>query len=296
MKYLSYDGLSHLKLLLKNALSKKSDTGHKHTKSEITDYTDYELPTASAETLGGVKVGAGLVVNEGVLSATGGGTADAVDWSNVTNKPTNVSSFSNDAGYITTADIPSEYITETELNSAISTKANTSDIPTNVGELSNDAGYITVAGIPSEYITETELDDKNYVSVEDLETMVKDGGIVEWEDVVNKPTVPTNNNQLTNGAGYQTASDVEAIVNSKVSSVMNYKGTVANYSDLPSNAALGDTYNITNAGDNNKAGDNLTWNGSSWDNLGGVVDLSGYVENTDLQEITNEEIEAIWNS
>lgn len=33
----------------------------------------YTLPTASAETLGGVKVGSGLSINEGVLSAEGGG-------------------------------------------------------------------------------------------------------------------------------------------------------------------------------------------------------------------------------
>ena len=43
MKYLSYDGLSHLKLLLKNALNNKSNTGHTHTKSEITDYENYSL-------------------------------------------------------------------------------------------------------------------------------------------------------------------------------------------------------------------------------------------------------------
>lgn len=34
--------------------------------------TPYSLPTASAETLGGVKVGSGLSIADGVLSATGG--------------------------------------------------------------------------------------------------------------------------------------------------------------------------------------------------------------------------------
>ena len=33
----------------------------------------YELPTASAETLGGIKVGSGLTITDGVLSASGGG-------------------------------------------------------------------------------------------------------------------------------------------------------------------------------------------------------------------------------
>nr|DAH59659.1 MAG TPA: hypothetical protein [Caudoviricetes sp.] len=43
----------------------------------------YELPVASATALGGVKVGSGLSITNGVLSATGGGTADSVDWSKI---------------------------------------------------------------------------------------------------------------------------------------------------------------------------------------------------------------------
>lgn len=49
--------------------------------------SQYELPTASTTVKGGIKVGAGLVMNGEVLSTTGGGVADAVDWSNVQNKP-----------------------------------------------------------------------------------------------------------------------------------------------------------------------------------------------------------------
>lgn len=48
---------------------------------------NYSLPTASASTLGGVKVGSGLNISNGVLSATGGGEADSVAWGNVTGKP-----------------------------------------------------------------------------------------------------------------------------------------------------------------------------------------------------------------
>lgn len=49
---------------------------------------EYQLPVASDTVLGGIKVGAGLEVDQdGRLNATGGGTADAVDWKNVQNKP-----------------------------------------------------------------------------------------------------------------------------------------------------------------------------------------------------------------
>lgn len=65
----------------------------------------YSLPTASANTLGGVKVGNGLSIADGVLSATGGGEADSVKWANVTGKPTAVSAFTNDSGYQTASQV-----------------------------------------------------------------------------------------------------------------------------------------------------------------------------------------------
>ena len=48
----------------------------------------YVLPIANQNTLGGIKVGAGLSITaDGILSATGGGTADSVNWENVVGKP-----------------------------------------------------------------------------------------------------------------------------------------------------------------------------------------------------------------
>lgn len=48
----------------------------------------YTLPQATADTLGGVKLGHGLEMDEsGHVNVTGSGTADAVEWKNVLNKP-----------------------------------------------------------------------------------------------------------------------------------------------------------------------------------------------------------------
>ena len=94
---------------------------------------------------------------------------------NTSDIPTNTSELYNDSGFLTS--IPSEYVTETEMNEAIAnvssggsvdlsgyatkddlnTKANTSDIPTNTSELYNDSGFLT--SIPSEYVTETEMNE-----------------------------------------------------------------------------------------------------------------------------------------
>lgn len=57
-------------------------------KEKLEGLENYVLPQASAEVAGGIKVGAGLSITEdGILSATGGGTADAVEWGNVVGKP-----------------------------------------------------------------------------------------------------------------------------------------------------------------------------------------------------------------
>lgn len=80
-----------------------------YTKGDNTTGTvsvSYSLPVAGVGTggsLGGIRVGSGLSIDNttGVLSATGGGTADSVEWSGVLNKPTDVSYWNNDAGYTT---------------------------------------------------------------------------------------------------------------------------------------------------------------------------------------------------
>jgi hypothetical protein len=65
-----------------------------------------------------------------------------------------------------------------------------------------------------------------------------------------------------------------------ISSVYKYKGTVSTYGDLPSSGqTVGDVYNVETADATHgiKAGDNVAWDGTAWDVLAGVVDLSNYV-------------------
>lgn len=61
-------------------------------------------------------------------------------------------------------------------------------IPTKVSQLENDKGYLTQHQSLSNYALKSELFSKSY------------------NDLTNKPTIPTNNNQLTNGAEYITSS------------------------------------------------------------------------------------------
>lgn len=114
-------------------------------------YSVYDLPTASASILGGVKVGTGLSIDaNGVLTVS---EADAVEWSNVLNKPTDLvedaSYVHTDNNYTTTeknklAGIASG--AEVNVNadwSAISGDAQILNKPVALSAFTNDSGFIT---------------------------------------------------------------------------------------------------------------------------------------------------------
>lgn len=141
---------------------------------------------------------------------------------------------------------------------------------------------------------------------------------LSWDDIGNKPNTfaPSSHNHdnryyteteidtKIGSASLQTTNqNIHGAINELKSSIENmsyndltdkpnlsalyrYKGTVNNYSDLPStDLEIGDGYNIVNADSTHgiAAGDNVVWNGTAWDNHRGDIDLSGYVTDNELQ-------------
>ena len=113
-------------------------------------------------------------------------------------------------------------------------------IPTNNNQLTNGAGYITGYTVTSGdvtahegdiTITESQISDLGtYATTASLATVATTGS---YNDLSNTPTIPTNNNQLTNGVGYitgytVTSGDVTAhqgsitITESQISDLGNY--------------------------------------------------------------------------
>lgn len=104
--------------------------------------------------------------------------------------------------------------------------------------------------------------------------------------------IPTNNNQLTNGAGYQTAAQVNAAINSAVSGITQFTFEIV--SSLPDSGAAGKIYlvPITRSGENGY--DEYIWVNSTWEKIGTTaIDLSGYWNSTNLTAITNGDIDTI---
>ena len=74
-----------------------------------------------------------------------------------------------------------------------------------------------------------------------------------------------------------------------LTSAVKYRGSVAFFSALPaSGQSVGDMYNVKAAGGTDangtaiRAGDNVVWNGSGWDDQAGTVDLSNYYTKSEV--------------
>lgn len=103
----------------------------------------------------------------------------------------------------------------------------------------------------------------------------------------------TATSTLTSANSY-TDAEIQKVKNSQTAA-MHYKGSVSNYADLPTDATVGDFYNIVNASDYNKAGDNaVRTDEGTWDITAGIIDISSFITNSDLA--TNSDIETILKS
>lgn len=86
------------------------------------------------------------------------------------------------------------------------------------------------------------------------------------------------NTEMYTGANVDTLlADALSKIDAKLASAMHYKGTVADMNDLNAVAdpEVGDVYNVA------ATGDNYAFDGTNWDKLAGVIDLTAY--KTDAQ-------------
>ena len=240
----------------------------------------YSLPTASTDTLGGVKVGSGLAITSGVLSATGGGTADAVDWANVTNAPTKLSSFTNDSGFITnTASITGNAATATKL--AATKTIGVSGITGTAQAFDGSANItIPITAVPATLLTGTA----SIATTGNAATATKatqDGsGNVITTTYATKASIPTKLSSFTNDSGYQTQAQVNSLISTALTSAVVYKGSVDNMTALNALTGMqtGWMYNVS-------ASDmNYVWNGTYWDPQGSTFTITS---------TTNSEIDMI---
>ena len=119
--------------------------------------------------------------------------------------PTNVSAFTNDAGYLTEHQSLNDYYTKTEVDTSLEAKANKTEIPTvptNVSAFTNDAGYLTEHQSLDNYYTKTESDGKYATQVvvnEEIAARINDIREVKatLESKADKTEIPSLNGYAT---------------------------------------------------------------------------------------------------
>lgn len=256
-----------------NSLSIPTKTSDLTNDSGFITLTD--IPTASADDLGIIRIGTGLSIDQdGVVSVT---SAGSVDWDDVTNRPTNVSYWTNDAGYITSAAIPTNVSSFTNDAGYITSAA----IPTNVSAFTNDAGYLTSSSL-SNYYTKSETYNQSQVN-----------------SLINSISVPTKTSDLTNDGSdgtstYVEADDLATVATSGSYNDLSNKPTIPTIVDMTgatSSAAGAHGYvPAPAAGDNTKflRGDGTWATGGTTYSAGTGIDITNNVISADTDVLATQ--------
>lgn len=290
-KFLDYAGVgtlwgkvkSHVSSSISALSSVYAALSHTHVKADITDLSDATdstgglMTSSQAQKLAGIAAGAEVNVIKGVQKNGVDIQPDATTKKVNISVPTKTSDLTNDDNTVKDAD----YVhTDVNFTSAKDTK---------------------LTGIAAG------------AQVNVIETVKVNGTALTPSSKSVNITVPTDNASLANGAGYKTEAEVNALIDSKLTSAIIPKGSSA-FASLPTPASgnLGWLYNVSDAfttdskfvegsGKAYPAGTNVyvvnagTSSSPSYkfDVMMGFVDLSSYYSSSNLQVITSSELDEI---
>lgn len=334
MKYLSYEGLAHLKLLIKNALNLKVD------KEDGKGLSSNDYTTEEKTKLNGIEEGATKTIIDSSLSSTSTNPVENQVINNaLSNKVDKVSGKGLSENDYTTEEKTKLSGIEEGANKTIVEESLNS---TSTNPVQNKTIYAALESKvdkePGKGLSENDLTDELLTKLNNtaakvdeiatvggepniIEVIKRNGTILSIKDKTVDITVPTNNNELTNGAGYitgidktdvtdalgytpynstnpdgyQTESQVTTLITNAIENIQGITYSVV--TALPTTGEAGVIYLISNNGSNPNIYDEYIYVNGNFEKIGTTdIDLSGYVQTTDLEAITNTEIDTIWES
>lgn len=225
-------------------------------------------------------------INNAGTSNFSGNYADLVGAPEI---PANTSDLTNDSGFIT-KDVNdlANYTKTTDLK-AVATSGKYEDLEgtPDLAVYAKDADLHAVAKSGAYTDLEGTPDLTVFAKSADLKAVATTGS---YNDLTDKPVIPTNNNELTNGAGYQTAAQVQEIVNGAVGQITGISYEVV--TELPTAGEAGVIYLMANGGANPNVYDEYIFANGKFEKIGTTeTDLTGYLHEDDV--ITNAEIDAL---
>lgn len=183
----------------------------------------------------------------------------------------------------------------------------------NQSNVESALGYIPVSGIkvngtaipsvnrivdiqiPTEYATQTDIDN---AFTKDRITSALGYSPLRYLSVNGVDVDNINDRVNVDLSSYATQSWTSEQIDTKLSSLYSFKGSVQTYGDLlmVQSPNVGDTYNVI-TGNNPEvdeaswpafsSGTNFAWDGDEWDSLGGSFDLSSYYNKTETDALLN---------
>lgn len=272
-KYIKLAQLSHFLDKSKEVFVQKDGTkvlsDNNYTTAEktklagiATGANNYKLPTATSTVLGGVKGGSNVTIDEnGVMS---------VDLSAYQQTA------AADDKYYTKASATTDLATKVDkvVGKQLSTNDYTSAEKTKLAGVDVGANKYTLP-VASATVSGGVKIGANLQMVDGVLNAVQ--GTIDtspFETKINAANTYVSKTSLsTTLTDYAKKSDI--------SKAVNYCGTVNAFADLPAAGEnkTGDMYNVTTAGGVDadgvpiKAGDNVVWNGTGWDNYGGTFTI-----------------------
>ena len=180
---------------------------------------------------------------------------------------------------------------------AVTNKAVDVTVPTKTSDITNDSGFITIDDVPEGAVASTTTPlmdgtastgtevafargdhrhptDTSRAAASDLTALTTRVTTIETDTTTG---LPSKADKATSLAGYGiTDAYTKTEIDGKLASAMHYKGTKATVAEVKALTGMqaGDVWHVT------ADGSEWAYNGSSWEELGTVIDLSSYATQT----------------
>ena len=171
-------------------------------------------------------------------------------------------------------------------------------IPTKLTDLTNDGNFVTDANyVHTDNNFTTTLKNKlNGIAAGAEVNVQSDWSVTSTSSDAFIKNKPTKVSDFTNDSNFQTQSQVQQAINDAIGQVTGLSFEIVQ--TLPATGTAGTIYLVPNSGSAPNIYDEYVWitsgGSGSFEKIGTTdVDLSGYVQYTDLVAITNSEIDTI---
>jgi len=168
-------------------------------------------------------------------------------------------------------------------------------VPTKTSDITNDSGFITIEDVPDGATASTATPLMDGTAAVGTSTAFARGDHRHPTDTsrasasdVSDLTTRVGNLETAVGDGGDIDTRISDAIEAAITTVMDYKGTKATVAQLPTTGNKnGDVWHVT------ETDGEYAWNGTEWEELGSIIDLSGYVQSSDMVAITSSEINTI---